>query len=132
MISNKMNRLFSASLPAVLIVFMLAAGNAYALSGEFITSGTKDNAVLLPQKKKAGIRKPVSAEKARKKAEAKEEKRKKDGEKYIKENRERSLEIQTPEVRERMQQNVKDANARYKAKKKNNASRTKKAGRKYR
>jgi len=132
MISNKMNRLFSASLPAVIIVIMLSAGNVYALSGENLSSGTKNNSELLPQKKKAGIKKPVSAEKAKKQAEAKKQMRKKEGEKYIRENRQRSLEIQTPEVRERMQQNVKDANARYKAKKKNNASRTKQAGRKYR
>jgi len=85
-----------------------------------------------PQKKKTKLKKPVSAEKAQKQAEAKDKQRRKESEQYIKENRKRSIEIQTPEVQARMKQNVKDANASYKAQKKSNASRTKKAGRKYR
>jgi hypothetical protein len=84
------------------------------------------------RKKTAVNRGPVSAEKAKKKAAAKVKKKKKDFVKYVKENQKRSIEIQTPEVQERMKQNVKDANTNYKDKKKRNASRSKSAGRKYR
>jgi len=84
------------------------------------------------KKKKAKVRKPMSVVKAQRKQAAKEEKLKRDSEKYIKENRKRSIEIQTPEVQERMKQNIRNADSRYKAKKKNTATRTRKAGRKYR
>ncbi len=57
---------------------------------------------------------------------------KKDYEKFVKSNQQRSIEIQTPEVKERMKQNVKNADASYKAKKKHNSNRSKQAGRKYR
>lgn len=127
-----MNRLSSPRLRTLLLMFFLSAGLCITLhaGSDYLTFGNASE--LLPQQKKAKIKKPVSAEKAKKQAEERDKKRKKEGEKYIKENRERSLEIQTPEVRERMKQNVKDANANYKAKKKSNASRTKKAGRRYR
>ena len=74
---------------------------------------------------------PKAAKKARKKQEAKDKKLKKDYKDFVKNNQKRSIEIQTPVVQERMKQNVKDADSKYKSKKKNNASRTKKAGRKY-
>lgn len=50
----------------------------------------------------------------------------------VKENQKRSIEIQTPEVQERMKQNKKNANAQAKAKRKTNRSRTKNNARKYR
>lgn len=84
------------------------------------------------QKKKTRLKKPQSAKKAQKKQEAKDAKLKRDYEKFLKENRKRSLEIQTPEVRERMKQNVRDADANYKAKKKSSVARTKKGAKKYR
>ena len=74
---------------------------------------------------------PKAARKARKKQEAKEKKQDKEYENFVRNNQKRSIEIQTPEVQERMKQNVKDANAKYKARKKTNASRSKKTGRKY-
>jgi HD superfamily phosphohydrolase len=80
----------------------------------------------------AGIQKePKAAKKARLKQAAKDKKLKKDYEKFVKNNQKRSIEIQTPEVQARMKQNQKDANSQYKAKKKNNSTRTRKAGRKY-
>jgi poly-D-alanine transfer protein DltD len=80
----------------------------------------------------AGIqREPKAAKKARLKQAAKDKKLKKDYEKFVKNNQKRSIEIQTPEVQARMKQNQKDANSQYKAKKKNNSTRTRKAGRKY-
>ena len=78
------------------------------------------------------IREPRAADKAKKNAGASERKNKRENEKFVKANRERSFEIQTPEVRERMKQNVKKANERYKAKRKKTASRSRKAAKKYR
>jgi type III secretory pathway component EscV len=75
---------------------------------------------------------PVSVKNAKKKAEDKDKKRKKDFVKYVKENQKRSIQIQTPEVQARMKQNVKDSNANYKVKKKRNVSKNRSAGRKYR
>ena len=97
-------------------------------------AGYESNEISIsPQSKnkKAKVRKPMSVKRAQKLQAKKGKKLKRDSEKFIKENRERSLEIQAPEVRERMKQNVKDANTRYKNKKKTSTSRTKKAGRKY-
>lgn len=84
-------------------------------------------------KRKTGkINGPVSVKNAKKKAAKNDAERKKEGAKYVKENQKRSLEIQTPEVKSRMKQNVKDANSNFNAKQKSSAHRTRKAGRKYR
>jgi len=72
-----------------------------------------------------------SIEKARKKQEANDKKLKNDYRKFVKWNKKRSIQIQTPEVQKRMKQNIKNANSSYRTKKKNSAVRTKKAGRKY-
>ena len=66
---------------------------------------------FLVQKKKAKVKKPGSAKKAQKKADAKEKKRDQDYAKFVKESRNHAQEIQTPAVRERMKQNIKDSNA---------------------
>jgi len=84
------------------------------------------------QQKKSKVSKPKSARKVQKEADKKEKQQDKDYAKFVKENKKRSIEIQTPEVKARMKQNVKNADANYKTKKKNNASRTKSAGKKYR
>ena len=81
--------------------------------------------------KSVKIREPKAAGKARKKQEAKDKQLKKDYNKFVRDNQKRSIEIQTPAVQERMKQNIKDADTRYKNKKKNSSSRTKSAGRKY-
>jgi uncharacterized membrane protein len=84
------------------------------------------------KKKKTKVIGPKSAKKAQKKQDAKGRKLKKDSKKAVKEFQKHTLEIQAPEVRERIKQNRKNSDANYKAKKKNNASRSKKAGQKYR
>lgn len=84
------------------------------------------------KKKTTNINGPVSVKNAKKKAALKDKERKKDGAKYVKENQKRSLEIQTPEVRARMKQNIKDADSNYYIKHKNSAHHTRKAGKKYR
>ncbi len=90
--------------------------------------------VISPQSKnrKTKIKKPMSVKKAQRLQALREKKLEREYKRTIKENRKRSLEIQTPEVRERMKQNIKDANARYKNKRKTNTSRTKKVKKKYR
>jgi hypothetical protein len=130
--SIKMNRISSVKSLLFTVIFILVTGICYSIppEGRYALPGAFPEA--LPQKKKAKLKKPVSAARAQKKAEAKDEARRKDSAKYIEENRKRSIEIQTPEVQERMKQNVKDSNARYKAKKKTSSAKTRKAGRKYR
>jgi hypothetical protein len=78
------------------------------------------------------IKEPRTVEKAKKKQAAREKQLKQDYAEFVKNNRKRSIEMQTPEVQARMTQNIKDADANYKAKKKRIASGSKKAGKKYR
>jgi hypothetical protein len=69
---------------------------------------------------------------ATKKEQAKKKKKQDDAyKKSIKESQERTKDIQTPVVRERMNQNQKEIKEREKAKKKKTSAQTKKAGRKY-
>lgn len=70
--------------------------------------------------------------KAQKKQAANDKRLKKEYAQYVEENRKRSFEIQTPEVRERMKQNVKDADKRAKEKRKAIAAANRKSARKYR
>jgi len=83
------------------------------------------------KQKEVKVKGPKAAQRAQKKQEAKDKKLKDDYKKFVKNNQKRSIQIQTPEVQERMKQNIKDANASYKSKKKSSASRTKTGGRKY-
>ncbi len=69
--------------------------------------------------------------KAKRMQDAKLRKQKRDYGKFVESSRKRSIEIQTPEVQTRMKQNNKNADATYKLKKKKTASKTRKAGRKY-
>jgi hypothetical protein len=85
----------------------------------------------LKHKKTAKVKGPRAVEKSKKAQEAKQGKLKKDYGKYVKENQKRSIEIQSPEVKERMKQNIKNADASYKTKHKNSANRTRRAGKKY-
>ncbi len=130
-----MNQLSVIKYLSAVLIFLLVVSvcDAFPVVKNTIP-GDGSEMVSAPQsrKKKAKVKKPMSTEKAQKEADARDQKRRKDSEKYIKENQKRSIEIQTPEVQARMKQNVKDANVRYKAKKKNTTASTKKAGRKYR
>jgi hypothetical protein len=78
------------------------------------------------------VKAPANVEKVKKQQQDKLSKLKKDYDKYVRENQKRSIEIQTPEVKVRMKENLKNADASYKAKQKRTATRTKKAARKYR
>jgi hypothetical protein len=82
-------------------------------------------------KKESKVKPPKSVLKAQRKQEANDRKLKKDYEKSVKKSQQRTLDIQTPEVRARMKQNKKDYGIRDKVKKKKERTGTKKAGRKY-
>lgn len=118
----------------VLIVFILAAGIGQAQSFDRPApprqqKSTSNNRV---RQKNTRIRGPKAVERARKKQEANDRKLRNEYKDFVEENKKRSLEIQTPEVRERMKQNVKNANAGYKAKRKSQSAATRRAARKYR
>ncbi len=83
-------------------------------------------------RKQYKIREPRSVSKAKRKQAAEERKRDREYKAQLKADRKRHLEIQTPEVRERILQNRKDSDINYKAKKKALSSKNKKAGKKYR
>ena len=68
---------------------------------------------------------------AKKKQAANEKKYKKAYEDYIKEERKRALKIQSPEVQARMINNRKEADLKYKEKKKRNKQAARKTGKKY-
>ncbi len=127
----KMNKLL-----ITLTVLILLSGMSLCNAFPVVNGGTcyeSSEILFSPQSKnrKTKIKKPMSVKKAQRLQAKKEKKLKRDSEKFIKENRKRSLEIQTPEVQKRMKDNIKDANNRYKDKRKNTTSRTKKAKKKY-
>jgi len=68
---------------------------------------------------------------AKKKQAANEKKYKKAYEAYIKEQQKRALKIQSPEVQARMINNKKEADLKYKEKKKRNKQAARKTGKKY-
>jgi hypothetical protein len=80
--------------------------------------------------KKDKIKYPGSARKAQKKQEVNKQKLKKEYEKSIVQSQERTLEIQTPDVKARMKQNKKETAARNKAKKKHVRQSSRKARKK--
>ncbi len=84
------------------------------------------------RRKEPKVREPRTVLKAKKKQEANEKKLKNNYNQSIKDSQKRTIEIQTPEVQERMKQNKKDIDLRDKTRKKKVNSSTKKAGKKYR
>ena len=80
---------------------------------------------------KKKVKDPRSVTRAIRKQEANDKKLKKDYALAIKMSKERTVEIQTPEVQARMKQDQKDINSRNKAKKQKQKTITKKAGKKY-
>lgn len=85
----------------------------------------------LNNKKQVKVKEPRSVLKAKKKQEANEKKLKKDYAASVKKSQKRTIDIQTPEVQERMKQNQKNLELRDKAKKKKTRTSNKKAGKKY-
>jgi len=82
--------------------------------------------------KRVKYRESPSVVRAKKKQEANQKKLKKEYAEFVKSERKRAFEIQSPEVRERIVANRKEADLKYREKKKKVAAEEKKAGRKYR
>ena len=74
---------------------------------------------------------PPSVVRAKKKQAANEKKLKKEYESYIKDQRKRAMKIQSPEVQTRMINNQKEADSKYKEKKKRYKQAARKTGKKY-
>lgn len=77
------------------------------------------------------IREPRSVVKAKKKQEKAAKKKDKEYAAYVKKNRKHSLEIQSPEVRSRITNNMKQSENNYVLKKKKESRNSRKAGKKY-
>jgi hypothetical protein len=82
--------------------------------------------------KSTKIKEPRSVSKAKKKQAKNEKRLKKEYADFVDRNRQRSVEIQTPEVRERMLQNRKEAEERSVERRKNIKANSRKTARKYR
>lgn len=115
----------------LIISFSPAVGKAQSFDKP-VTKLTRNVSKNKVKQKKDRYYGPKSVGRKQKQQAANDRKLKKDYEEFVRSNQKRSIEIQTPEVKERMKQNIKNADTRYKAKKKHNSTRTKQAGRKYR
>jgi hypothetical protein len=128
-----MNNLAIRKLFFTLIVIILAVSSGQAQgsrgSARNNEKGLFGKTLNTKQKK---VREPRSVVRAKKKQEANENKLNKEYNDYVKESRKRAVKIQSPEVQERMAQNRKDANQRYKVKRKKAAESGRKTGKKYR
>jgi hypothetical protein len=82
--------------------------------------------------KRVKYRESPSVVRAKKKQAANQEKLKREYAEYVKNERKRAFEIQSPEVRERMTANRKESELKYKERKKKRTADGKKAGRKFR
>lgn len=120
----------------LILVFALALATGSCNAQIFHKGGSRNPerglfGKSLSKKKEVKVKESGKVTKAKKKQEAKDQKKKKDAAKAVKRSKKRTIEIQTPEVQERMKQNQKDSAIRDKAKKKNVSSRSRKAGKKY-
>jgi len=120
----------------LLLIFIstLAIGSANAQLFHRNASRSAEKGLFgksLSKKKQVKVKEPRSVMKAKKKQEANENKIKKDYATHVKRSQKRTVEIQTPDVQERMKQNQKNLELRDKAKKKKTRTVGKKAGKKY-
>jgi hypothetical protein len=128
-----MNRLTFIKILLFSMIFSFSATLCEAQSFDKpVTKLTRNVSKKSVKQKKDRYYGPKSVKRTQKKQAANDRKLKKDYEDFVKSNQQRSIEIQTPEVKERMKQNFRNADASYKAKKKHNSGRTKNAGKKYR
>ncbi len=115
----------------IVIILAVSSGQAQGSRGSARNNekGLFGKTLNTKQKK---VREPRSVVRAKKKQEANENKLNKEYNEYVKESRKRAVKIQSPEVQERMVQNRKDADQRYKVKRKKAAETGRKTGKKYR
>ncbi len=104
---------------AIVFFIMVSVSHAGAQQKP-ATRGKNPEKELFSKKRKAvKVKESPAVRKARREQEKKEQKRKKEYAEFVKANRKRAYQIQSPEVKERMKQNQKEIVAREKAKKKN-------------
>ncbi len=114
---------------ALFFVFALSPSGAQSKP---VTRGSNPEKTLFGKKRnEIKVREPRKVIKAKREQEKKEQKRKKEYAKFVKANRKRSYQIQSPEVKERMKKNQKEIIVREKAKKKNERKSTSRARKKY-
>jgi hypothetical protein len=81
--------------------------------------------------KNTKVRESRSVVRAKKKQAANQKKNKKEYDEFVKDSRKRAIAIQSPDVQERMKNNRKESDLKYKEKKKKLAENSRKSGRKY-
>ncbi|MCX6334049.1 MAG: hypothetical protein NT092_07055 [Bacteroidia bacterium] len=128
-----MNSLSIRKILVLSLIFSLTATvcEARTFDKSIMPEQQKSASGLNSKQKKSKAARPKSVKKVQKEADKKDKKLKKDSKKAVGEFQKHALEIQTPEVRERIKQNRKNSDSNYKAKRKNNAAKSKKAGRRY-
>lgn len=128
----KLLRLIKFCIPLIVLMFSFTVAGAQSFERPPEHKLVKGVSKKPPgRKKQVRIHEPRSVSKAKREQQTAEKKREKDYSKQLKEDRKRHMEIQTPEVRERILQNRKESDTKYKTKKKAVASKNKKAGKKY-
>lgn len=126
-------KILSLSLVLILSLFLFM-GAPESVEHNAFYKGGPDRALFgksLNKKKVKKVKETGKVAKARKKQEAKQKQLKKDYANAVKASRQRSYEIQSPEVKERMKQNEKDTVIREKTKKKRISDGSKRASKKY-
>jgi hypothetical protein len=127
-----MNILSGKRIFALAVVFIFAVS---ASSGQenkrYVRNPEKDLFGKSLNNKKVKVKESRSIVRAKKKQAKAQKRQAKEYADFVKKNRSRALEIQSPEVRTRMKQNRKDADINYKNKKKKVEKDTRTAARKY-
>ncbi len=120
-------------MPVVFLVWPVMVCEGQTFRPDF--SSRPDRAIFgksLKRKKPVTVKEPRAVTRARKKQEENEKKQDREYEEFVRNNRNRSLEIQEQEVRDRMISNRAESDYRYKVKKKRISEGNRKTGRKYR
>jgi len=123
---------FKRLLPIILLLFLTGA----VCEAQKVKKGSRNPERSIFGKslntRQVKYRESPSVVRAKKKQEADQKKLEKEYNEYVKDQKKRAVEIQSPAVQERMSANRRDTDLKYKEKKKKRKSSEKKAGRKYR
>jgi hypothetical protein len=125
-----MKNLLTRKIYLLVLVLFLAAGSA---QGQLFHRNPEKKLFGKTQMKGSApkVKESHSVKRAKKQQEANDRKLKKEYAKSVKKSKQRSYDIQTPEVQDRMKQNAKDGKTRDKMKKKKMKDSNRKAGKKY-
>jgi hypothetical protein len=116
----------------ILFILVLFIGISYCEAQDRAPKPKKGLFGFLSGKKKAsGVKSPKSASRVQKEQKKKEKKKNLEWAKSVRESQKRTIQIQTPDVQNRMKQDKKDIEAREKARTKKASKATKQGGKKY-